>query len=114
MIGDDWWRKVAVAESRVSLKLLFEGFAQRFHLIVQMADHGTLREVGVFCEKGVHDLVVLADRIVESKRQMERENSRFLSFLAEVIDRRVKPLGSRDFGEKAMEVAVGLEVGSQV
>src|SRR5207245_9312316 len=101
MIGDDWWRKVAVAESRVSLKLLFEGFAQRFHLIVQMADHGTLRELGVFFGKAVNVLVVLAHRLVESKRQMERENSRFLNFLAKLIDQPVKPRVWGDFGDKA-------------
>jgi hypothetical protein len=48
--------------------LLVESFAQRFHLIVQMADHGALRELGIFLEKSIHDLVMLAHRIVEPVR----------------------------------------------
>jgi hypothetical protein len=47
---------------------MVQGFAQSFHLIVQMADHGAFGELWVVLEKGVQDLIVLAHRIVEPLR----------------------------------------------
>ena len=55
----DHERSQAGARSPV-LALQVEGLAQRFHLIVQMADHRALGELRVFLKEGIQNLIMLA------------------------------------------------------
>src|SRR5918999_2334055 len=87
-----------------------QSFAQRFHLIIQVAHHRALCELWVFLKKSVHDLVMLAHRIIEAVGQTERKNPRFLNFLTQLIDEPVETLVTRDFRDETVEAAVGLEV----
>ena len=79
-----------------------------------MTDHRALGQLRVFFEEGVHDLVMLAHGIVEPLRQMERENSRLLNLLAQLIDEPVKALVAGYFSDEAMKAAVDVEVARQV
>jgi predicted Fe-Mo cluster-binding NifX family protein len=69
-----------------------------------MSDHRALRELWIFLEKGVENLIMLTHRIVEPLRQMERENARPLNFLAQLIDEPVEALVAGDFGDEAMKM----------
>jgi hypothetical protein len=39
---------------------LIDGFAQGLHLIAQVAHHRTFRELGVFFQERIHDLIMFA------------------------------------------------------
>src|ERR687887_957958 len=93
---------------------LVERPAQRLHLIVQMPNHRALSELRVFLEKGVHDLVMLAHRMVKSLRQTERENPRLANFSAQLINEPIKTLVSGDLSDKTMKAAAGLEIAGQI
>src|SRR5581483_2709594 len=99
-----------VLRPRTASRSAIERLLQRFHMVVEMPDDRRFRELGIFLEKSVHDLVVLAHRIVEPARQLQRENARPAHLLAHLVDHAVEPLVAGDFRDEAVKTAVRFEV----
>src|SRR5262249_9001281 len=99
-----------VFKPRTSSSSAIKRLLQGFHMVVQMLDDRGFRQLGISFQKGVHDLVVLAHRIIEPLRQMERDNARLAHLLAHLIDHAVEPLVAGKLRDEAMKAAVGLEI----
>jgi hypothetical protein len=61
-------------------------------MIGEMLHHHAFGQLGIFLEERIHDLIMLAHRIVESLRHMQRQQTGFLNFSPQFLDEVLEPL----------------------